>query len=75
MVLLAVEKSCDSIAKEVNKLTQRNKMPTVLVSPQIRPGLKQITQAHLPKLVVLSFNEVTRDTKIESLGLVSDGER
>jgi flagellar biosynthesis protein FlhA len=69
----AIEKTCESIAKEVNKLTQRSKTPIVLVSPQIRPGLKQITQAHLPKLVVLSFNEVTRDTKIESLGLVSDG--
>ena len=69
----AIEKTCESIAKEVNKLTQRSKMPIVLVSPQIRPGLKQMTQAHLPKLVVLSFNEVTRDTKIESLGLVSDG--
>jgi flagellar biosynthesis protein FlhA len=44
----------------------------VLVSPQIRAGLKQLTATHLPKLVVLSYNEVTRDTQIESVGIVAD---
>lgn len=69
----AIQKTCELIAKELNKLIQMSKSPIVLVSPQIRPGLKQMTQSHLPKLVVLSFNEVTRDTKIESVGLVSEG--
>ena len=44
----------------------------MLVSPQIRAALKQITENHLPQLVVLSFNEITRDTKIVTLGIVSD---
>ena len=44
----------------------------MLVSPQIRHGLKQLTTPHLPDLVVLSYNEVTRDTKIESAGIVTD---
>ncbi len=46
--------------------------PVVLVSPQIRPALKQLTSPHLPRLVVLSYNEITRDTVVESLGMVSD---
>jgi flagellar biosynthesis protein FlhA len=68
----AVEKTCARIAAEVDKLARENHPPIVLVSPQIRPGLKQLTQANLPKLHVLSYNEITRDTKIESLGIVTD---
>ena len=54
------------------KLMSASRTPIVLVSPQIRAALKQITAAHLPQLVVLSYNEITRDTKIESVGIVSD---
>lgn len=68
----AIEKTCEAIAKEIEKLTRSGKPPIVLVSPQIRPGLKQMTQARLPKLVVLSYNELTRDTKIEAVGLVTE---
>ena len=31
-----------------------------------------MTCSHLPQLMVLSYNEITRDTQIESLGLVAD---
>ena len=31
-----------------------------------------MTLAHLPQLVVLSYNEITRDTQIESVAMVSD---
>jgi flagellar biosynthesis protein FlhA len=68
----AVQKTCELIAAEIEKLTKSGHAPIVLVSPQIRPGLKQLTSAHLPRLVVLSYNEVTRDTRIESLGIVQD---
>jgi flagellar biosynthesis protein FlhA len=68
----AIEKTCELIGAEVAKLARDNRQPIVLVSPQIRPGLKQLSSSHLPKLVVLSYNEVTRDTKIESVGIVSD---
>ena len=44
----------------------------LLVSPQVRAGLKQLTASHLPRLVVLSYNEITRDTQIESVGMVTD---
>ena len=68
----AVEATCRLIAAEIEKLTMRNHPQVLLVSPQIRAGLKQMTAAHLPRLAILSFNEVTRDTQIESLGLVAD---
>ncbi len=68
----AVETTCRLIATEVDKLVRANHQPVVLVSPQIRAGLKQMTTPHLPRLVVLSFNEITRDTQIESVALVAD---
>ncbi len=68
----AIDKTCEIIAAEVGKLRKTGQPPVVLVSPQIRPGLKQLTAANLPRLVVLSFNEVPRDTKIESVGMVTD---
>jgi len=69
----AVETTCESIRKHLEKLTTASHSPIVLVSPQIRAALKQLTENHLPQLIVLSFNEVTRDTRIVTLGLVSDG--
>lgn len=68
----AVESICQSIAGECEKLTRANKRTIVLVSPQIRAALKQLTSSHIPNLIVLSYNEVTRDTQIESVGMVTD---
>ena len=68
----AIDAVCRQIGAEVEALTLANHPPIVLVSPQIRTGLKQITAAQLPRLVVLSYNEITRDTQIESLALVSE---
>jgi flagellar biosynthesis protein FlhA len=68
----AIETTCRLIAAEVEKLVVANHPPVVLVSPPIRPALKEMTSAHLPNLVVLSYNEVTRDTKIESVAMISD---
>ncbi|MBX7073744.1 MAG: flagellar biosynthesis protein FlhA [Pirellulales bacterium] len=68
----AVDKTCQIIAKDVEKLVLAHRPPIVLVSPQIRAGLKQITVGQLPNLIVLSYNEITRDTQIESVALVAD---
>ena len=68
----AVETTCELIGAQMDKLTRAAHPPIVLVSPQIRPGMKQLTATNLPRLIVLSYNEITRDTKIESLGIVTD---
>ncbi len=68
----AVEATCQLIAKEIEKLTVADRVPILLVSPQIRPAVRQMTNSHLPKLVVLSYNEITRDTKIESASMIAD---
>jgi flagellar biosynthesis protein FlhA len=68
----AIERTSELLAAEITKLTRGHHPPVVLVSPQIRPGLKQMTAAHLPRLHVLSYNEVTRDSRIEAVGIVHD---
>jgi flagellar biosynthesis protein FlhA len=68
----AVEMTCSLIAQGVARLTHEHHPPVLLVSPQIRPGLKHMTAANLPKLHVLSYNEITRDTKIEAVGIITD---
>jgi len=68
----SIETLCRRAADELKKLLVEHRPPVVLVSPQLRAAVKEITSGHLPELVVLSYNEITRDTKIESLGMVAD---
>jgi flagellar biosynthesis protein FlhA len=68
----AVETICRLIREEITKLSAAHHTQIVLVSPQIRPAVKRLTENHLPNLIVLSFNEVTRDTKIVTVGLVAE---
>jgi flagellar biosynthesis protein FlhA len=69
----AVEAICRMISAEAEKLVTAGHPPIVLVSPQIRAAMKQMTAPHVPQLIVLSYNEITRDTKIDSLAMVSEG--
>lgn len=68
----AVEILCRQIAAQLEQLLNAHHPPVLLVSPQIRAALKQLTESHIPQLVVLSYNEITRDTQIESVGIVTD---
>jgi flagellar biosynthesis protein FlhA len=68
----SVEAICRLISDEVGKLTALSHTAIVLVSPQIRAAVKRLTENHMPGLIVLSFNEVTRDTKIVTVGMVAD---
>ncbi|HET6879295.1 MAG TPA: flagellar biosynthesis protein FlhA [Pirellulales bacterium] len=68
----AIDATCRVLAKELEKLITRGHPPIVLVSPQIRAALRQMTSSQLPHAIILSYNEITRDTKLESMGLVAD---
>ncbi|MEN0109161.1 MAG: flagellar biosynthesis protein FlhA [Planctomycetota bacterium] len=60
------------IAAEVEKLATAGQSPVLLVGPQIRAAVRQITETSLPQIAVMSFNEVTRDTTLVTHGVVSD---
>jgi flagellar biosynthesis protein FlhA len=68
----AIEATCRQIAGAVERLTLANHPPIVLASPQIRAALRMMTAPHLPQLIVLSYNEITRDTRIEAMAMASD---
>jgi flagellar biosynthesis protein FlhA len=67
-----IAETCQLVQAEMEKMMMRNRTPIVLVSPQIRAAFKQLTENHLPNLVVLSFNEVTRDTQVVTEGIITD---
>ncbi len=67
-----VQDICRSIEAELPRLTSTNRPPLVLVSPLVRLTLKLLTTARLPELIVLSYNEITRDTRIESVAMITN---
>jgi flagellar biosynthesis protein FlhA len=62
---------CRKMLPELEKLTQLNLTPIVLVDPRIRFFLKQLTNAMIQSLVVISYNELTVDTQVTVVGYVN----
>jgi len=67
-----IEAICSRIEEELDSPVWAQRTPVVLVSPRIRAALKQLTAGRLPRLVVLSYREVTRDAQVESLAQIGD---
>ena len=44
--------------------------PVILVAPSIRMALKRLTERAIPKLIVLSYNEISQDTQVQAVGVV-----
>ena len=69
----AVEATLLRVADGLNNARAVGQEPILLVTnPAIRPGVKQLTESMLPRLVVLSANEITRDTIVEPLGMITE---
>ncbi len=68
----AIEITCQQIVAQLKNLKTAGHRPILLVSPRIRPALRQITQSHLPDLRILSHSEITLQTQVVSVGLVAD---
>jgi len=60
----------NSVASKVEKLAALNRPPILLVHPQIRRAVKGLLAEHLPQLVVLSHEEITPDTIVETVAAV-----
>jgi flagellar biosynthesis protein FlhA len=61
---------CRRIAEVADESLSEGLARVLLVSPAIRAAVKQMTCAHLPRLVVLSYDEITRDTQLESVAMI-----
>ncbi|MBN1393458.1 MAG: FHIPEP family type III secretion protein [Pirellulales bacterium] len=66
------ERICRAIEFEVSRLSEDGHRPVVLVGSRARPAVKRITAARLPRLVVLGYDEITSDTRVESVAAVPD---
>jgi flagellar biosynthesis protein FlhA len=63
-----------AVALAVAALVDGGYPPVILTTPGARAILKDLTRADLPRLVVLSYREIPRDTPLESLGSVVEEE-
>ena len=61
---------CQGIDQIGRSLKTSGRQLVLLTDAAIRRPIKQITTAFLPELIVLSHEEVTRDTRVTSLGIV-----
>jgi flagellar biosynthesis protein FlhA len=68
----AVELTVRRINDAIQKLVAIGRPPVILVNPRIRPGLRMLIANELPRVRVLSYNEVTQDTTMESVAVVTD---
>lgn len=66
-----VQKVVEQVQELVESGVAEGVQPVALVSAGIRPFFKQLIERNLPRLSVLSFNEVVSSVEIESLGVVS----
>jgi len=61
-------RGCTDILEDAERL---NLSPVLVCSPQVRAALSRLVRQVLPRLSVISYNEVSRTAQIESLGVVS----
>jgi len=61
----------ERLSQEISKLMAAGHAPVILCSPQVRAQVKKIADAVQPGIVVLSYNEIVQDVKVESLGMVA----
>jgi flagellar biosynthesis protein FlhA len=64
------QKILTSINHTLERVSHLNHQPIVLCSPILRRHLKKFLDRFFPQVVVLSHNELTAQTKIQSLGTV-----
>jgi flagellar biosynthesis protein FlhA len=65
-----VQKIIKNLTGHLEKFGPMNLQPVVMCSAQIRSHFKKLMDRYIPNLVVLSYNDVLTNVKIQSLGTV-----
>jgi flagellar biosynthesis protein FlhA len=58
------------LSDKVAELTQTGRSAVVLCSPEVRGPLRRMTEAALPHVAVLGYNEIVPEVRPEAIGLV-----
>ncbi len=59
-----------SVRDRFDEATQKNEVPVLLTSPQIRPFVRSIVERFRPATVVMSQNEIHPSIRLRTLGQV-----
>jgi len=65
------QKILANIHQAFDKVAHLHAQPILLCSPLLRRHIRKFLDRFLPQVVVLSHNELTQQTKIQSLGTVT----
>ena len=57
------------LAEELKNALAYRSRPVLLVGDAVRPAIRALTEGKFPDLPVLSFGEITRDTRVVSDGI------
>ena len=63
-----VNKMYSTLSKKVEEMLDKGLTPLVICSPAVRQYLRRIFDPAFPNLVILSYNELTPDVQVETLG-------
>jgi flagellar biosynthesis protein FlhA len=64
------QKIIRQIARNLERFTTQNLQPIILCSVQIRLHLRKLVDRFIPNLVILSYNDILSNSRIQSLGIV-----
>ncbi len=56
---------------EVRRSREAGHEAVILCGAEIRPALRRLLEIDAPRLAVLSFEEITRDTRVENVAMVA----
>lgn len=65
-----IEGICQEMARQVHKLSRQGMPGVVVCGPRIRQVLRHLSMNALPRVAILSLNEIPRDSTIASVGQI-----
>jgi flagellar biosynthesis protein FlhA len=65
------KKVTEATVKQLEKLLTAGHLPIILTSPQIRSQVRRLMEGVLSSVVVLAYNEISREVEVESMGMVT----
>lgn len=61
---------CHELSRQLQKLARAGQSAVVVCGPRIRQVVRRVTAGPLPKLTILSLNEIPRDTSVRSVAQI-----
>lgn len=71
---LWLNKFYEVLKQQIRPVMQEGRDPVLLVSPAIRRYVRSITERVSPKIMVVSFQEISPEMEVHSIGMVGAGE-